>query len=133
MAFSLRSRKQFDEPKVVEKTTRDKGKNIEDPKAKEENVQKELPSNQSEEVKPHVPPIPFPQRLKDQTKKKIFMKYLDMFKKIQMNILFIEAISHMPHYAKILKEIVSSKKKVKEYATIALTEQCSVVIQQTSS
>ena len=57
------------------------------------------------------------------------MKYLEMFKKIQMNIPFIEAISHMPHYAKFLKEIVSNKKKLEEYATIALTEECSAVIQ----
>ena len=35
----------------------------------------------------------------------------------------------MPHYAKFLKELVCNKKKLEEYATIALTDECSKVIQ----
>ena len=89
----------------------------------------ELNSNKNEAGEPYIPPITFPQRLKDLSKQNNFMKYLEMFKKIQMNIPFIEAISHMPHYAKFLKEIVSNKKKLEEYATIALTKECSAVIQ----
>ena len=58
-----------------------------------------------------------------------FLKLLEMFKKLQMNISLIEAIAHMPHYAKFLKEIVSNKKKLEEYAIVALTEECSAVIQ----
>ena len=46
-----------------------------------------------------------------------------------MNIPFIEAIAHMPLYAKLLKEIVSNKKKLEEYATIDLTNECGVVLQ----
>ena len=55
----------------------------------------------------------------DQTQEKTFMKCLDMFKKIQTNIPFIEAISHMAQYAKFLKEIVSSKKKLEEYVSVS--------------
>jgi len=35
----------------------------------------------------------------------------------------------MPSYAKFLKELLSNKKKLKEHETVALTEECSVVIQ----
>ena len=58
-----------------------------------------------------------------------FLKFLEMFKKLQMNIPFIEAIAHMPHYAKFLKEVVFSKKILEEYAIVALIEECSAVIQ----
>ena len=50
-----------------------------------------------------------------------FLKFLEMFKKLQMNIPFIETIAHRTHYAKFLKEIVSNKKKLEEYATVAFT------------
>ena len=52
-----------------------------------------------------------------------------MFKKLQMNIPFIEVIAHMPYYAKFLKELVSNKKKLEEYATISFTKECSAVLQ----
>ena len=55
-----------------------------------------------DEVKSYVPPIPFPQRLKAKKADDNFLKFLEMFKKLQMNIPFIEAIAHMPHYAKFL-------------------------------
>ena len=35
----------------------------------------------------------------------------------------------MPSYAKFLKEILSSKRKLKEHETVALTKKCSVAIQ----
>jgi len=35
----------------------------------------------------------------------------------------------MPSYAKFLKGILSDKRKLKEHETVALTEECSVVIQ----
>ena len=108
MSISLRSGKELDEPKVVVKAPKDKGKEViveAGVKGKEMIVREKLPSSQNEKVKPYVPLIPFPQRLKKQSKEKAFLKYLDMFKKIQINISFIEAISPMPHYAKFLKEI----------------------------
>ena len=96
---------------------------------KGEKVQaKELPSNQNDKVKPYVPPIPFPQRLKTQTKDANFMKFLEMFKKLELNIPVLEAISHMPNYAKFLKELVANKKRLEEYAMVALSEECSAIL-----
>ena len=45
MAISLRSAKQLDRPKVVEKPIRDKGKNVKDPNPKEKVVHKKVPFN----------------------------------------------------------------------------------------
>ena len=91
--------------------------------------EKELHSNQKDEVKPYVPSIPFPQRLKAHKFDKDFEKFLEMFKELQLDIPFIEAIAHMPNYAKFLKDIVSNKKKLEEYATVALTKKCGAVFQ----
>ncbi|XP_057984772.1 uncharacterized protein LOC131169607, partial [Hevea brasiliensis] len=35
----------------------------------------------------------------------------------------------MPSYAKFLKEILSKKRKLKDYGTVALTEECSAILQ----
>jgi len=51
-----------------------------------------------------------------------------MLKKLYVNIPFLYALSQMPLYAKFLIEILSKKRKVDEYETIALGEECSVVV-----
>ena len=56
-------------------------------------------------------------------------KFLDVLKKPYMNIPFTEALSQMPSYAKFLKEILSSKRKLEEHETVALTEVYSAAIQ----
>ena len=43
-----------------------------------------------------------------------FSKFLNMFKKIEINIPFSEALTQMPHYAKFMKDILSKKKKIAE-------------------
>ena len=55
---------------------------------------------------------------------------MDVFKKLHINIPLAEALENMPSYAKVLKEILSKKKKLEEYETVALTEECNAVIQR---
>ena len=55
---------------------------------------------------------------------------MDVFKKLHINIAFAEASENMPSYAKFLKEILLKKKKLEEFETVALIEQCSAVIQK---
>ena len=52
-----------------------------------------------------------------------------MLKKFHINILFLEAITDMPCYAKFLKDLHSNKGKLLENATVSLTEECSAIIQ----
>ena len=51
-----------------------------------------------------------------------------MFKKIEINIPFIEALTQMPHYAKFMKDILSKKKKFDEEGVVSLSVTCSAVI-----
>ena len=81
-------------------------------------------------VTPLLPSVPFPQRLKQGKLDKQFAKFLDVFKKLHINIPFAEALENMPSYAKFLKEVLSRKRKLEEFETVALTEECSAVIQK---
>ncbi|KAI3719843.1 hypothetical protein L6452_20748 [Arctium lappa] len=72
--------------------------------------------------------VPFPQRLKNQKEELQFKKFLDVFKELHINIPLVEAIEQMPSYAKFLKDILSKKKKLTEYETVALTEGCSALL-----
>ncbi|XP_022855695.1 uncharacterized protein LOC111376916 [Olea europaea var. sylvestris] len=56
-----------------------------------------------------------------------FAKFLEVFKKIHINILFAETLAQMPNYAKFLKEVISKKRKLKEFETVKLTEECSAI------
>ena len=57
-----------------------------------------------------------------------FSRFLDMFKKMEINIPFAKALAHMPNYAKFLKDILSKKRKIAKEGVVSLTATCSVVI-----
>ena len=61
---------------------------------------------------------------------KQFSRFLEMFKKIKINIPFAEALAQMPNYTKFLKDILSKKKKFAEEGVVNLTATYSVVIQR---
>ncbi|KAJ8753483.1 hypothetical protein K2173_019882 [Erythroxylum novogranatense] len=58
-----------------------------------------------------------------------FGKFLEVLKKLYINIPFTDALSQMPFYAKFLKEILSNKRKLEEHETVGLIIECSVAIQ----
>ena len=74
--------------------------------------------------------MPFPQRLQKEKREEQFSRFLDIFKKVEINIPFAEVINQIPTYAKFLKEILSKKRKIAEERIVNLTATCSAVIQQ---
>ncbi|XP_019150775.1 PREDICTED: uncharacterized protein LOC109147621 [Ipomoea nil] len=128
MAVTLRSGKILNEVLKENEPTR-----VEKESDKEDDqVPKENSSDQnltSSIVKPYVPPIPYPQRLQKRNQDNNFKRFLEVFKKLQINIPFAEALANMPSYAKYIKEIVSNKKKLEEFATVHLNEECSAILQ----
>ncbi|KAI3472480.1 hypothetical protein Pfo_031183 [Paulownia fortunei] len=105
---------------VVEKSDDSPNKEVEKPKSKL------FPDNPS----PYVPHIPFPQCFQKQKLDKQFSKFLDVFKKLHINIPFADALEQMPSYVKFMKEILSNKQKLEEYKIVALTEECSAILQK---
>ena len=77
-----------------------------------EQLEKSSEQKQKEKVKAYTPAVPFPQRIQKGKKEEQFSRFLEFFKKIEINIPFAEAINQMPNYAKFLKEILSKKKKL---------------------
>ena len=78
----------------------------------EKQVQTEQPvvtceQKQKEKIQVYTSAIPFPQRLQKARREEQFSKFLEIFKKIEINIPFAEAITQMPNYAKFLKDILS--------------------------
>ncbi|XP_052188365.1 uncharacterized protein LOC127798771 [Diospyros lotus] len=125
-AVTLRSGKQLGEVSSEHVTGDiDKKNNVE---ISDENEKNEIPSL-TPLVKPYVPPIPFPQRLKQNKVDKQFENFLEVFKQLRINIPFADALAQIPAYAKFLKEIMSNKRKLEDYKTIALTKECSAMIQ----
>ena len=100
-----------------------------DTRAIKDNKVKEETKKQTKIDEPVIP-IPYPQRLKKGKLEKRFAKFLDIFKKLHINIPFLEALENMPSYVKFMKTILASKKKLEEYGTIALTEECSAILQK---
>ena len=111
---------------VEEDETEKKGeKNTQIEQLKGSNEQK-----QKEGVPAYTPSVPFPHRLQKSRTEEQFSKFLDIFKKIEINIPFAEVIIQMPPYAKFLKEILSKKRKIAEEGIVNLTSTCSAIIQQ---
>ena len=74
--------------------------------------------------------MPFPQTLQKEKREEQFSRFLDIFKKIEINIPFAEVINQMPNYAKFLKEILNKKTKIAHEGIVNLTATCSAIIQQ---
>ncbi|KAG8637923.1 hypothetical protein MANES_15G176756v8, partial [Manihot esculenta] len=58
-----------------------------------------------------------------------FDKFLEILKKLYVNIPFIDALSQIPSYAKFLNDILFKKRRLEEYETMVLTEECNVLLQ----
>ncbi|KAG9453396.1 hypothetical protein H6P81_006300 [Aristolochia fimbriata] len=72
--------------------------------------------------------LPYPARAKKDKLEDKFSKFIDIFKKLEINIPFVEALMQMPQYAKFLKEVLLGKRKIEEQGTVMLTENCSAIL-----
>ncbi|XP_024028414.1 uncharacterized protein LOC112093694 [Morus notabilis] len=75
------------------------------------------------------PPLPFPQRFQKQQQDGQFCKFLEVLKQLHINIPLVEALEQMPSYAKFMKDLMTKKHRLGEFKTVALTEECSAILQ----
>ncbi|XP_057747027.1 uncharacterized protein LOC130966257 [Arachis stenosperma] len=125
-AITLRSGKELKElsQKPQEKGSTKKGE-------EQDRVQTPTSSPQKEKGMPklNISRAPYPQQLKKKEDDNQFVRFLEIFKKLQISIPFAEAIEQMPLYAKFLKELMTKKRSWKNNETVILTEECSAIIQ----
>ena len=74
--------------------------------------------------------ISYPQRLRKSKLQHQYAKFMEVFKKQHINIPFAEALEKMPIYVKFIKENLKKKKKLGDYETVALSEECSAFLQK---
>ena len=55
---------------------------------------------------------------------------MEVFKKLHINIPFSDALEQMPNYVKFMKNILSWKRRLSEFETVNLTEECNSILQR---
>ena len=76
------------------------------------------------------PIVPYLQRLRKNRLDNQFGKFMEIFKMLHINNPFTEALEQMPGYVKFMKDILSKKRKLGDYETMALSEACSAILQK---
>ena len=71
---------------------------------------------------------PYPKRLRKNILDKQFNRFMDIFKKLHINIPFVEALVQRPRYVKFMKDVISKKRKLGDYEAVALSEECSTIL-----
>ena len=75
-------------------------------------------------------PVPYPQLLKKNKLDKQFTKFVEVFKKLHINIPFADALEQMPNYVKFMKDRLLRKGRLSDFETVNLTEECSAILQR---
>ncbi|XP_075091677.1 uncharacterized protein LOC142171869 [Nicotiana tabacum] len=70
------------------------------------------------------PPPLFPQRLHKVKDNAAYKKFLDILKQVQINIPLVDILQEVPKYEKYIKDIVENKRRLTEFETVSLTEEC---------
>jgi hypothetical protein len=76
-----------------------------------------------------VPKAPHPERLQAPRNGGKLEDILEVFKQVQINIPFLDAIQQIPSYAKFLKDLVTMKRKTNVPKKAFMTEQVSAILQ----
>jgi glutaredoxin-related protein len=88
------------------------------------------PNHVKGDIPRYVPPhrfIPYPQRLANTELDKQYARFVELLKKLNVNILFTDVVTQMPTYAKFLKDILSNRRKLDD-ETVTLTEKVSAIV-----
>ncbi|XP_057441326.1 uncharacterized protein LOC130733222 [Lotus japonicus] len=73
--------------------------------------------------------LPYPHAPTKADKERQFTRFMDIFKRLQINIPFAEALEQMPTYAKFMKELLTKKRKFQDEEVVHLGAHCSSFIQ----
>ncbi|KAJ9547138.1 hypothetical protein OSB04_019681 [Centaurea solstitialis] len=103
----------------------------------------ELPSRPTKEVReetvrpresttPHVPTrVPYPARLRKEKKEAQYRKFIDLIKRVDINVPLVDLIAGVPSYARFLKELVANKARMGTEEIAFLNAECSATLSDT--
>ncbi|KAL0373146.1 UNVERIFIED_CONTAM: Retrovirus-related Pol polyprotein from transposon.6 [Sesamum calycinum] len=95
----------------------------------------EIPQEQDDETKEDNPKVlvtrpPFPERFAKSKKDEEAKEILETFRKVEVNIPLLDAIKQIPRYARFLKELCTSKGKLKGNERVSMGENVSAILQR---
>ncbi|KAM2542200.1 hypothetical protein TB2_021662 [Malus domestica] len=73
--------------------------------------------------------VPFPSRFLQSKNEEEEKDVLETFRKVQVNIPLLDAIKQIPKYAKCLKKLCTTKKRVREKEVVHVSENVSAILQ----
>ncbi|KAJ9538954.1 hypothetical protein OSB04_031687 [Centaurea solstitialis] len=103
----------------------------------------ELPSRPTKEVgeeavkpresaTPHVPTrVPYPARLWKEKKEAQYRKFIDLIKRVDINVPLVDLIAGVPSYARFLKELVANNARMGTEEIAFLNAECSATLSDT--
>ncbi|CAN6583798.1 unnamed protein product [Malus baccata var. baccata] len=74
--------------------------------------------------------VPFPSRLRQSKKEETEKDILETFRKVQVNIPFLDAIKQVPRYAKFLKELCTTRRRISNKEVVQVSENVSAFLQR---
>ncbi|KAM2953934.1 hypothetical protein FF1_032261 [Malus domestica] len=74
--------------------------------------------------------VPFPGRFRQSKKEEAEKDILDTFRKVQVNIPLLDAIKQVPRYAKFLKELCTTRRRISNKEVVQVSENVSAVLQR---
>ncbi|CAN6547399.1 unnamed protein product [Malus baccata var. baccata] len=74
--------------------------------------------------------VPFPSRFMQTKKEEAEKDILETFRKVQVNIPFLDAIKQVPRYAKFLKELCTTRKMILTKEVVKVGENVSAILQR---
>ncbi|CAN6583728.1 unnamed protein product [Malus baccata var. baccata] len=92
------------------------------------NKGKEVPILINSNVVP--PNVPFPRRFMQSKKEEAEKDILETFRKVQVNIPLLDAIKQVPKYAKFLKELCTTKRRMSNKEIVKVSENVSAILQR---
>ncbi|XP_020238291.1 uncharacterized protein LOC109817457 [Cajanus cajan] len=125
--------KEVEEESEKNKGENNKSENVDSEKIREKSgVEKEKNRKKGKEVNSTIPVknLPYPHAPSKKEKERQFLRFLDIIKKLQINIPFTEAMEKMPTYARFMKELLTKKRRILEEETVELEAGCSAIIQK---
>ncbi|XP_052621445.1 uncharacterized protein LOC128127117 [Lactuca sativa] len=128
-AITLRGGKSYESPRMMDEEEEEKEIEVEE--ADKEEEKKSTPkSKKLIEFEVKVTPAPFPSRLASTKREREDDEIMAMFRKVEINIPLLDVITQIPRYAKFLKELCTSKKKLKGNQIVKVGENVSAVLQK---
>ena len=88
----------------------------------------EIDGEPEEDKSTHIPPAPYPHRLRATKKVNNHSEIYELFKQVKLNIPLLDAIKKIPSYAKFLKDLCTVKRKLGVNKEAFMTEQSTSLI-----